>query len=296
MKAKENQQTMAAQNGPPIAAGPTNGLRQMVAAMPLSTRFVFGAFLFIVLGTIVLGVLIPQRAAIRPAGEPLIPPNASHLLGTDEIGRDILTRVLFGMRASWWGAVIVVASGVLIGATVGLIAGTAGGIIDTVLMRLTDAFLALPGPVLAIAVVSALGPSYSHTIIAVSIVWWPWYSRIVRGEVHRVRASPHVEAARAAGTGRVRLATRYLLPGAVPATVVAASLDVGAVILTLASLSFLGLGQPAPAPELGSMTTRGIRYLLDYWWVPIMPAMAVFLLALIANAAGDALRDRMRER
>jgi peptide/nickel transport system permease protein len=190
----------------------------------------------------------------------------------------------------------VIASGVLIGGLIGLIAGASGGWVDDLLMRITDVFLALPGPILAIAVVAALGPSLRHTLIAVGIVWWPFYARIVRGEVKALAARPHLEAARLAGVGRIRLAVRHLLPGAIPATMVTASLDVGNLVLTLAGLSFLGLGAPAPAPELGAMAARGLTYLLQEWWVPVMPGVAVLLLALLSNLAGDGLRDLLGDR
>jgi peptide/nickel transport system permease protein len=157
-------------------------------------------------------------------------------------------------------------------------------------MRITDLFLALPAPVLAIAVVAAMGHGFTHTLIAVSIVWWPFYARIVRGEITKLAARHHVEAARLAGAGRVRIALRHLLPGAIPATIVTASLDVGNLILTLAGLSFLGLGQTQPAPELGADSANGLQYLLQQWWVPVMPGIAVVVLALIANTAGDGVR------
>jgi peptide/nickel transport system permease protein len=132
--------------------------------------------------------------------------------------------------------------------------------------------------------------------MAVSVVWWPLYARIVRSEVRAHRASPHAAAARLAGTGRLRLALRHLLPGAVPPTLVAASLDISALVLTLSALSFLGLGAPAPAPELGAMSARGLTYISSAWWVPVMPAVGVFILAAVANFGGDALRDGMRDR
>jgi peptide/nickel transport system permease protein len=217
-------------------------------------------------------------------------------MGTDEVGRDLFTRVLYGLRASWLAALVVITSGVLIGGLVGLVAGAAGGWIDNLLMRITDAFLSLPGPILAIAVVAALGPSLSHTLLAVMIVWWPFYARIVRGEVKALAARPHLEAARLAGVGRMRLTFRHLLPGAIPATVVTASLDVGGLVLTLAALSFLGLGAPSPAPELGAMAARGMPYLLEQWWVPVMPGLAVLGLAFVSNLAGDGLRDLIGDR
>jgi peptide/nickel transport system permease protein len=239
--------------------------------------------------------VISPHDPLVPAGMPLqAPGNGGFLLGTDAIGRDILSRVLFGVRASWFAALVVVAVGLLIGGLVGLIAGATGGWIDSLLMRITDGFLSLPAPVLAIAVVAALGPGFIHTLIAVSIVWWPFYARLVRGEVARLAARPHVEAARLAGTGPIRLACRHLLPGAVPNSLVAASLDIGNLILTLAALSFLGLGQAAPAAELGADTARNLTYFLQQWWVPVMPGLAVLVLALAANVAGDGLRNLMK--
>lgn len=233
---------------------------------------------------------------LKPVGPTASPPLQGFLLGTDEVGRDIFSRVLYGMRASWFAALIVILSGVIIGGLIGLVAGAAGGWLDSLLMRITDLFLALPGPVLAIAVVAALGPSLEHTLIAVAIVWWPFYARIVRGEIWSMRSRPHLEAARLAGVGPTRRAFRHLLPGAVPTTIVTASLDVGNLVLTLAGLSFLGLGAPAPAPELGSMAARGLPQLLEHWWIPVMPGLAVFLLAFVANLAGDGLRDLMGDR
>jgi peptide/nickel transport system permease protein len=240
----------------------------------------------------VLAPLLSPHDPLLPVGPPLLEPGkGGFLLGSDSIGRDVLSRVFYGIRASWFGALAVIAVGVLIGGTFGLIAGAAGGWVDNILMRITDGFLALPAPVLAIAVVSALGPGFTHTLIAVSIVWWPFYARIVRGEIRKLAARPHVEAARLAGSGRARIATRHLLPGAIPATVVTASLDVGNLILTLAGLSFLGLGQSAPAPELGADSARNLSFLLQQWWVPVIPGLAVVFLALVGNIAGDGVRN-----
>src|SRR5580693_5200588 len=242
----------------------------------------------ILLGLLVLLALLAPLIApynpITPSGTPFTPPlNGGHLLGTDEVGYDIFSRVLFGLRTSLLGVLIVVSSGVLIGGTIGLIAGVAGGWLDTLLMRFTDLFLALPGPLLAIAIAASLGPSYRNVLIAVAIVWWPFYARIMRGEVRALAARPHLEAAALAGAGPVRRGLRHLLPGAVPAIAVTASLDVGNLVVTLAGLSFLGLGAPAPTPELGSMAASGLQFLLQQWWVPVMPGIAVGLLALASN-------------
>jgi peptide/nickel transport system permease protein len=245
--------------------------------------------------TIITPWIVPYDP-VKPAGDTMQAPGQGFVFGTDEIGRDMLSRLLYGMRTSWFAAFVVIASGVLIGGLVGLVAGAAGGWVDNLLMRITDLFLALPGPVLAIAVVAALGPSLEHTLLAVMIVWWPFYARIVRGEVWAMRSRPHLEAARLAGVGRTRRAMRHLLPGAIPATIVTASLDVGNLVLTLAGLSFLGLGAPAPAPELGARAARGLPQLLEHWWIPVLPGLAVFLLAFVANLAGDGLRDLMGDR
>ncbi len=287
---------------PYVAPAPGRGMVRLREIQTVSRRatvgdrVAIGAFGVLIVVAVIGPVLAPHNP-IQPAGLPFLSPlHHGFLFGTDEVGQDIFTRVLFGLRASLEAAGVVIVSGVLIGGAIGLAAGAAGGWVDDLLMRFTDVFLALPGPVLAIAVVAALGPSFSHTLIAVAIVWWPFYARIVHGEVRALASRPHLEAARLAGTGRVRRARRHLLPGAVPAVLVTASLDVGNLIVTLAALSFLGLGAPAPAPELGAMAARGLQYLLQEWWVPVMPALVVFLVAFLANLAGDGVRDLLGDR
>ena len=280
---------------PPISRGLRVRTRNVFAGTSVGSYVAFGA-IAIVCGVTIFAKQVTPFSPNLPVADPLLHPSLAHLAGTDEVGRDVFSRILIGMASSWWGAMAVILSGVVIGGLVGLVAGATGGIVDGLLMRVTDIFLALPGAVLAVAVVAALGPSYVHTLVAVAIVWWPLYARIVRGEVTRLRAAPHIEAARVAGTGRVRIAVRHLMPGAVPPTLVAATLDVGALVLTVAGLSFLGLGAPAPAPELGSMAEKGLTYMFDAWWVPVLPAVAVAVLVVVANFAGDALRDRIRDR
>jgi peptide/nickel transport system permease protein len=251
--------------------------------------------LLLVLAALLAPLVAPYDPA-RAAGESFIAPGAQHLFGTDDLGRDILSRVLFGLRASLLSALLVIGSGVLFGGLVGLVAGLRGGLVDTLLMRFTDVFLALPGPVLAIAVVAALGPSLVHTLLAVAVVWWPWYARLVRAETRALVTRPFVDAARLGGAGRWRIMLRHLLPGTVGPVIVTASLDVQNVVLTLAGLSFLGLGAPAPAPELGSMVAKGQDYFFGHPWIPLIPAAAVFLLAGAANLCGDAIRDLQARR
>lgn len=269
--------------------------RQYFQGTSVASYVAFGALALLFIVAIFARQLAPYDP-LAAVGTPMTAPSGANLLGTDTVGRDILSRVLCGMQTSWFGALAVVAFSVVFGGLIGLIAGAAGGWFDAVLMRITDAFLALPGPILALAVVAALGRSYTNTLIGVAIVWWPLYTRIVRSEVRKLRASPHMEAARVGGVSWWRLLRRHLLPGAVPVTIVTASLDIAALVLMLSSLSFLGLGAPQPAPELGSMTAQGITYIFTSWWIPIMPAIAVALIAIIANFAGDALRDRIRDR
>jgi peptide/nickel transport system permease protein len=270
-------------------------LNQYFRGTSVSSWIAFAALAGMFLVAIFAHVLAPFDPLV-PAGKPMTAPSAENWLGTDTVGRDLLSRVLVGMSTSWWGALGVVASGVVIGGVIGLIAGAFGGIVDSMLMRITDVFLSLPGPILAIAVVAALGPSYIHTLIGVSIVWWPLYTRIVRAEVRKLRASPHMEAARIAGAGWWRQLTRHLLPGAVPVTIITASLDIAALVLLLSGLSFLGLGAPQPAPELGAMSAQGMTHIFSAWWIPIFPAVAVGVIAIVSNFAGDALRDRIRDR
>jgi len=272
------------------------GRRILPAGSGLLDRAAAGLLVPVTLIALLAPLLAPHNP-IQPVGPAQLPPGSSgFLLGTDSIGRDILSRVLIGWRSSWFAALAVIASGLIVGGLIGLLAGMRGGLVDTVLMRVTDGFLALPAPVLAIAVVAALGPGFVHTLIAVAIVWWPFYARIVRGEIRSLAARPHVEAARLAGVGWITIASRHLLPGAVPAAIVTASLDVGNLVLTLAALSFLGLGQPQPAPELGADTARNLTYLLQQWWIPVMPGIAVMLLALAGNLAGDGLRNLLSDR
>ena len=255
-----------------------------------------GFALFAVL--VALALLAPLIASdpTVAVADSFAPASLSHPLGTDDIGQDVFARVLYGMRTSLVAAAIVIAFGVLVGGTIGLVAGARGGFVDALLMRITDIALALPGPVMAIAIVAALGPSLRNTVVAVALVWWPWYARLIRGEVRALAARPHVDAARLAGVSRRRLLLRHLLPGALPPVIVAASLDIQILVLTLAGLSFLGLGSPPPAPELGAMAARGVDYLFGYPLVPLAPGLAVFLIAVAANLAGDGVRDLFDDR
>ncbi|MET3580383.1 peptide/nickel transport system permease protein [Mesorhizobium robiniae] len=223
-----------------------------------------------------------------------LPPSAAHWFGTDEIGRDLFSRVILGIQYTWLPALAVIGFSLAVGSLVGLISGLAGGKVDLVIQRIIDLFIVVPGTLVALAVVASLGPGLVNTMIAVAIFWWPWYARISRDEIRRLKARPHVEAARIAGVRGPRLLLRYLMPGVVPALLIGASLDVASIIMTLSLMSFLGLGLPAPAPELGAMTARSLDSLTVHWWLPILPAAVIFLLCLLANLAGDGVRAALR--
>jgi peptide/nickel transport system permease protein len=262
--------------------------------LPVTSRRITIALAGLLVVVTVLVLLAPVLAPydpVQPVGDLNLPPfSPGHLLGTDAVGRDLLSRTLLGMRASWLSSLAVVAIGLAFGGIVGVVAGAAGGWVDGLLMRLTDLFLALPGALVAIAIVSALGPGLVHTLIGISVVWWPYYARVLRAEARALAIRPHVEAARLAGAGRFRILTHHMLPGVIPTAVVTASLDIGNVVLLLSALSFLGLGQSQPAPELGADVAAGLDQLISQWWIPIIPGLAVLLLSLVANVGGDALR------
>ena len=249
-----------------------------------------GSLAFITIGALLAPVLAPHGET-DVVGEPFLSPGSAAWLGTDDQGRDIFSRVILGARATWFSALVVILVSLFIGLVIGSLAGVVGGWLDAVLMRFTDVFLAFPGTLLVIAVVTALGPGLRNTLVAVMIVFWPFYARIVRGQVRAVMARSHVEAARMAGIGRTRLVTSHVLPGILGPLLVAASLDIGGLIVMLSGLSFLGLGSQPPSPELGSMTQRGLQYLFTNWWIPIFPALVAAFLAFCGNLAGDATRD-----
>ncbi|GLY33006.1 ABC transporter permease [Kineosporia sp. NBRC 101731] len=255
------------------------------------------AALVIVVLLALLGPLLSPYATDVPSGTPYLEPfSGGHWLGTDNLGFDVLTRVLAGTRISLFAALVVTGGSALLGLLIGAVAGFVGGWVDSLLMRITDLFLAFPATIVAMAIVAALGPSLRSSMIGIAIVWWPLYARIARGEIRRAATSLHVEAARMSGTHGTRLMVRHTVPTVLPTVLVTASLDIGGVIMTLAALAFIGLGSPAPSPELGLMAGAGLQYLLDSWWIPVFPAVAVGLLSLIFNYLGDGLRSVLRAR
>jgi peptide/nickel transport system permease protein len=219
------------------------------------------------------------------------PPSLAHWFGTDDIGRDILSRVIFGARASLLAGVISVGIAVAIGVPLGTIAGYLGGFIDALLSRITDAMLACPFLILAIALAAFLGPSLSNAMIAIGVTATPIFVRLTRGQVISVKVEDYVEAARAVGNPHWRIALVHVLPNVAPALIVQATLAIAAAIIAEAALSFLGLGQQPPAPSWGSMLNSAQRFLVNAPWMAVWPGIAIFLTVLSFNLVGDGLRD-----
>jgi peptide/nickel transport system permease protein len=224
------------------------------------------------------------------------PPSALHWFGTDELGRDILSRVIFGARASLLAGAISVGIAVSIGVPFGLIAGYRGGFIDALISRITDAMLACPFLILAIALAAFLGPSLGNAMIAIGITTTPVFIRLTRGQTIGVKVEDYVEAARAIGNPRWRIALFHILPNILPALLVQATLSIAAAIIAEAALSFLGLGQQPPAPSWGSMLNAAQRFLTNAPWMALWPGLAIFLVVLSFNLVGDGLRDALDPR
>jgi len=238
-------------------------------------------------------LLLPLDPVVQELPLRLAGPSWSHPFGLDELGRDILARLLVGARVSLLVGGVVVSVSVLAGTALGSIAGYAGGVVDDAISRVMDVLLAFPGLLLAIALVAALGPSLGHVVLALSLIGWVGYARVVRGHVLRAREWDFVQAARALGASTPRILLRHVLPSALPGITVQATLGMGAAILSEASLSFLGLGVQPPAPSWGTMLNNGRVHLLDAPHLTIFPGLAIALLVLGFNFLGDGLRDRI---
>ena len=218
-------------------------------------------------------------------------PSVHHWFGTDDVGRDLFSRVLVGCRISIEAAIIILSLSVTFGTALGILSGLAGGLADECIMRVTDLFLAFPGFILAAAIAATLGPSLSHTVLALAVVFWPWYTRLIRGQVLSLREREFILASRLAGGGTMWIATRHLIRNVMPILTVQVSLDVGYAILATSSLSFLGLGAQPPSSEWGAIITAGSSYIQTAWWWITFPGIALALTVLGFNLLGDGLRD-----
>ena len=219
------------------------------------------------------------------------PPGGSYWFGTDLVGRDILTRVVFGYRVSLVIGLVVLSLAVPAGVAVGLAAGYFGGWIETLLMRVTDIFLSIPPLVLALAILGVLAPTLENAMIAISVMWWPWYARLIFNLTRTLRSEGFVIAAEVVGASTLHVLFREILPNCLPSLLTKITLDLGFVILVAASLGFLGLGVQAPTPELGAMVAEGAGNLPDYWWMPLFPGLGILLAVLGFNLLGDGLKD-----
>ena len=255
-----------------------------------------GVVALVILAAILAPVLAPYDPIQQSWSAVRKPPSAAYWLGTDEVGRDLLSRIIFGARASLSAGVISVAIAIAVGVPLGLLAGYAGGLVDGLISRLTDAMLAVPFLILAIALAAFLGPSLGNAMIAIGVTATPIFVRLTRGQVLAVKGEDYVEAARAVGNPHWRIALRHILPNVLPALLVQATLTVATAIIAEASLSFLGLGQQPPAPSWGSMLNAAQRFLANAPWMAVWPGLAIFLTVLSFNLLGDGLRDALDPR
>jgi peptide/nickel transport system permease protein len=253
------------------------------------------------LGIVVLLVLIAVFANVIAPYDPvlggdlrterLLPPSMAHLMGTDDLARDIFSRVVHGARLTLMVVALVAIIATPIGLLVGTVSGYFGGWVDTVLMRITDIFLAFPRLILALAFVAALGPGIENAIIAIAITSWPPYARLARAETLTIRNAEHIDAIRLQGASSPRIIWGHVVPLCLSSVIIRVTLDMAGIILTAAGLGFLGLGAQPPQPEWGAMIAGGRRFIIDYWWVATMPGIAIFTVSLGFNLLGDGLRD-----
>jgi peptide/nickel transport system permease protein len=253
------------------------------------------AGLCLVLLLVAVAILAPWLSPHSPLEQDLarrlLPPAAGNLLGTDELGRDILSRILYGARTTLVIVGLVIVLVAPVGLAVGTVAGYAGGFLDGALMRVTDVFLAFPRLILALAFVSAIGPGLVNAIIAIACTAWPPYARIARAETLTIKNSEFIAAARLQGASALRIIWSHVVPLCTSSLVVRITLDMAGIILTAAGLGFLGLGAQPPLPEWGAMISTGRKFVLDQWWVAAMPGFAIFVVSLGFNLLGDGLRD-----
>nr|WP_209003042.1 ABC transporter permease [Stappia taiwanensis] len=250
----------------------------------------------IIVALVLMAIFAPWLATAEPSaqdlGQRLLPPgSAGHLLGTDELGRDIWSRIVYGSRITLMIVTLVAVTAPVFGLLVGTLAGYIGGWVDEVLMRVTDIFLAFPKLILALAFVAALGAGIENAILAISLTAWPPYARIARAETLTIRNADYIAAISLQGAGALHIITRHVWPMCLSSLIVRVTLDMAGIILTAAGLGFLGLGAQPPMPEWGAMISAGRKFVLDQWWVATMPGLAIFTVSLGFNLLGDGLRD-----
>ena len=253
-------------------------------------------------GLVIVGILLlvaifapwiaPHDPLTQDLSRRLLPPGTpGNILGTDDFGRDILSRIIHGARITLYIIALVAVTAPVLGLLIGTVAGYFGGWIDAVLMRLTDIFLAFPRLILALALVAVLGPGIENAVLAIALTAWPPYARVARAETLTVRSSDYIAAIRLQGASAPRIIAGHVVPMCLPSVIIRVTLDMAGVILTAAGLGFLGLGVQPPLPEWGAMISAGRKYLFEQWWVATMPGLAIFIVSLGFNLLGDGLRD-----
>jgi peptide/nickel transport system permease protein len=269
--------------------------RRFFKGNPLNVLGVAIIILFLILTVFGKSIAESRGPAYSPTkpniSHKLEGPSAAHWFGTDDLGRDVFSRVLSGAKYSLGVAAVILAIAVTLGVTIGAVAGFFGGMVDELLMRLTDMFLAFPALILAIAISASLGPNLRNAVIALSLVFWPWYARLVRGQVLAIKGRDFVEAARSVGVPSRRLLLRHIMPSAISVILIQMTLDVGYAVLSTSSLSFIGLGAQPPSPEWGTMISGARNFFRDAWWYITFPGIALTITVLGFNLLGDGLRD-----
>ncbi len=269
--------------------------RRFTSESPLNvvSLVIIVVFLILCIGGNVLAPYDPLQAS---ASDRLLAPSLDHPFGTDEIGRDIMSRVMSGARYSLGIAFLILVIAIPVGTLVGVVAGYAGSLVDELLMRLTDIFLAFPAIILAMAIAAALGPNLRNTVIALTVVYWPWYARLVRGQILQIKEQDYVEAGKALGVTTPRLVLRHILPNSIAPIIIQGTIDIGFAVLATSSLSFIGLGAQPPTPEWGTMITNSRTYFRVAWWYFTFPGIALMLTVVGFNLLGDGLRDYLDPR
>lgn len=265
-------------------------LRRTSARVGLAIAVVF------LLLTVAAPWIAPYDPYDQDLSSALSPPSADHWFGADQYGRDVLSRVMYGTRTALVAIVVADGLALVVGGSLGLVAGFIGGAADAVVMRLVDVLLAFPYLLLALIIVAALGPSLTNSIIAIGIIYTPQYARLMRGQVLAVQNADFVWAARSVGAGRLRVMLRHVLPNSLSPVLVMATLQAGSVVVETAGLSFLGLGAQPPSPDWGALLADGHSYFLTAWWIATFPGLAIFLVVVGFNLVGDALRDQLDPR
>jgi peptide/nickel transport system permease protein len=279
-----------------ITTSPRSGALRARALRNASFLLGGGILLVVLICALFAPWIAPYDPLTIDFSRKLVPPSPAHPFGTDELGRDILSQVIHGARTSLIIGVTVLTLALAIGVPIGLAAGYYGGRLDTVLMRVADVFLAFPPLLLPIAITAALGAGLFNAMLALAVAWFPWYARIVRGAVLRIRSERYLDAARAMGVSDLRIICRHAAPNATTPVLVQGSMDFGYTILAAASLSFIGIGARPPTIEWGLMVAMSRTKFLDFWWTAAFPGLAIFFTVLAANLLGDALRDLLDPR